>query len=129
MVDTESITRPEVEFLSALEVLKNQGKVPDEMRTREIAEWELDEDELKESPYMAQIHVAEMDDYILYVAVAKAETLKRMPPGTAIMSWSINTMPANEAVIGGSADTVEQAKRFAEIGYQVIYGGSWSGDA
>lgn len=119
---------PEQELMIAIGEIRARGEETDDLKSREIADWEPDVDELKKNRHMLEIHYAEMSDYILYVSVPKASTLARMPPGTSRMSWSIHTMPANELVSGGSAESVEQGKKFAEIGYQAIYG-AWRGDA
>lgn len=125
----QSKATPEQELLNALREIKAHGEVPNEQKAREEAEWELDHDEMNKHRHMQEIYYAEMSEYILYVAVPTASTLAQMPPGTPHMSWSIHTMPANELVSGGSAESVEQAKGFAEIGFKAVYGVIWRGDA
>ena len=120
---------PEQMLMTAIEVIRKRAEPPDEAKAREPAEWELDTEEMEKNPHMEQIHFAEFDDYILFVSVAKDSTLRRMPPGTPKMSWSIHTMPGNEAITGGTAATVEQGKRFAEIAYRAMYGIVYRGDA
>ncbi len=128
-MEGEMTATPEQMLMTAIEVIRQRAEPPDEAKAREPAEWEPDTDELKKSPHMEQIHFAEFSDYILYVSVAKDSTLKRMPPGTPKMSWSIYTMPEHEAITGGTAATVEQGKRFAEIAYRAMYGVVYRGDA
>ncbi len=123
------IETPEQMLMRTLELLRQYGEPPDEMKAREIAEWEPDVEELQQNPHMKEIHFAEFDDYILFVSVPKKSTLARMPPGTPKMSWSIHTMPENVAIGAGTAGTVEQGKRFAEIAYRAVYGVEYRGDA
>lgn len=120
---------PEQELLRAIKVICAHGETANEQKAQEEVEWELDHEEMDKNPHMQEIHYAEMTSYIMYVAVPTLKTLKGMPPGTARMSWSIHTMPQNELISGGSAETVKQGKDFAEIGYRALYGTVWRGDA
>ena len=120
---------PEQMLRKALKVIIERGIENDDRKAHEEPEWELDVKEMRGSPHMESIHYAEMDDYIMYVAVAKDAAVRGLAPGASKRSWSIHTMPENEAITGGSAESVEQGQRFAKIAYQAVYGIIWKGDA
>jgi hypothetical protein len=120
---------PEQMLMEALKVLKKLGEPFNIIKAREPIEWDTSMTGMDENPQMERINFAPMSNYVIYAAAAKKSAMKKMPKNVPRISWSINRMPENEAVTGGSADTIEQAMRFGEIAYRAIYGVEYKGDA
>lgn len=120
---------PEQMLMAALNVLKNLGEPFNIIKAREPIEWDTSLTGMQQSPHMERINFAAMSDYVIYAAAAKKSSMKNYPKDIPRISWSINTMPQNEAITGGGADSIEQAMRFGEIAYRAIYGLEYKGDA
>ena len=116
-------------LMAALNVLKDLGEPFNVIKAREPIEWDTSMTGMQQSPHMELINFAAMSDYVIYAAAAKKSAMKNLPKEVPRISWSINTMPENEAVTGGSAESIEQAMRFGEIAYRAIYGLEYKGDA
>ena len=116
-------------LMAALKVLKDLGEPFNIVKAREPIEWDTSMTGMQQSPHMEKINFAAMSDYVIYAAAAKPSAMRNVPKDVPRISWSINTMPGNEAVTGGGADSIEQAMRFGEIAYRAIYGLDYKGDA
>ncbi|RYF21367.1 MAG: hypothetical protein EOO77_06170 [Oxalobacteraceae bacterium] len=117
---------PEQMLMAALVVLKDLEPF-NVVRAREPIEWDTSMVGMDENPEMERINFANMPEYVIFASVAKKSAMKGLPKDVPRISWSIYTVD-NEVVTGGGAENVEQAMRFGEIAYRVIYGLDYKGD-
>lgn len=120
---------PEEMLVAALGVLKDLGEPFNIVKAREPIDWDLTTVGMTQNPHMERINFAIVGDYVIYAASAKKSSMDQFPKNVPQVSWSINTMPSNEPITGGAADTLEQAMKFGEIAYRAIYGMEYKGDA
>ena len=129
MAATKAAT-PEHAYLSVtLRGLKAKAGDLDMPRAMLEPEWHVDEDGLEESPDMEVIEFAEMKTCVLYASIVKDSHLATAPAGAPKISWALYMMPDHDQAVGGPADTLEQAKQFAQSAYQATCGLIVGGDA
>ena len=114
---------PEEIIAWTMRYLKKQAKVVDEHAASLELEWEHDDLGEMTEPFMETITYADGDGYRVYAAEVTEEKLLATPEAEGQkVSWSLFKMPEHEDLVGGPAESIAQAQRFAELAYQAAHG-------
>ena len=109
--------------------LKRRAGVPDLEKAQLVAEWADSPTMRENNPFMEVADVAEVDGYILTAIQVSDEALKAAPKGAPKVSWGLHDVEDFSPLAGGTAESLEQAKRFAQVAYQAAHGVILGGDA
>lgn len=104
--------------------LRSKVETPDLVKAEQQPRWEV-----REAPGTEYAEIAEMGDLTLYAVRTTPEAFATAPPGTLRVSWCIMSEKEDDAIAGGGADSIADAKEYAHLCYQAAYGVIKGGDA
>ena len=117
-------TTPREIFEASRRHLRSKVASPDPVKAEQLPRWEVGE-----APGTEYAEIAEMGDLTLYAVRTTPEAFKTAPPGTLRISWCIMSESEDDAIAGGGADSIADAKEYAHLCYQAAYGVIKGGDA
>lgn len=109
--------------------LKRHAGAPDLEKAQLVPTWGDSETMRENNPFMEVADVAEVDSYILTAIQVSGAALKTAPEGAPKVSWGLHHAEDFSPLAGGTAESIEEAKRFAHVAYQAAHGVILGGDA
>jgi len=109
--------------------LKRRAGAPDLEKAQLVPAWADSPTMRENNPFMEVADVAEVDEYILTAIQVSDAALKAAPKGAPKVSWGLHEAEDFTPLAGGTAESIEEAKRFAHIAYRAAHGVILGGDA
>lgn len=109
--------------------LKRRAGPPDVEKAHLAPRWADSATMRENNPFMEVAEVAEVGGYVLTAIRVSDTALKQAPKGAPKVSWGLHDIEDFSALAGGSAGSVEEARRFAYVAYQAAHGVILGGDA
>ena len=109
--------------------LKRRAGKQDLKKAELVPAWADSPTMRENNPFMEVAEAAELDEYILTAIQVSDAALKAAPKGAPKISWGLHEAEDFTPLAGGTAESIEQARQFAQVAYRAAHGVILGGDA